>query len=96
MYKMNTYYIPVHFYEQEAEDDELIMFVTKKEIAYEQCKNYFTQKKKAYIKKHGNNCDRYEMLDVILDEFAKSMNGLWCYCKTTYKLIIGEPNDFKE
>jgi len=93
---MNTYFIPVHFYEQGPEDDELIMFVTQKEITDVQIKGYLKQHKKAYIKKHGQNCDRYEMVDTLFDGFAESMKGVWCYCKTMSRVVIGEPNDFKE
>lgn len=87
---MNTYYIPIHFYEQDSKDDELVMFITKKDITDVQLQNFFEQKKKAYINQNKEDFDQDEIVDAIFNELGEIMKGVWCYCKTMPQLVIGD------
>jgi len=92
---MNTYFIPIHFYEQDAKDDDLVMFITKKEITDARLQKFFEQKKDFYMKRYKEDFDRNEMVDEIFNELGEIMRGVWCYCKTMPQLVIGEPEDFQ-
>jgi hypothetical protein len=93
---MNNYFIPVHFYEQDSQDDELVMFITKKEITDEQLENFFKHSKIRHMKSNDENFDQNELVDAIFNELAEAIKGVWCYCKTMPQLVIGEPEDFPE
>ena len=87
---MNTYYIPVHFYEQEPENDELVMFITNKEITDVSLQNYFEQKKKSYMERSKEDFDKDAMVDEIFNELGEITRGFWCYYKTMPRLVIDD------
>ena len=87
---MNTYYIPIHFYEQEPENDELVMFITKHEITDVKLQNYFEQKKESYMERNKEDFDQDAMVDEIFNELGEITRGFWCYCKMMPRLVIGD------
>ena len=87
---MNTYYIPVHYYEQESENDDLVMLITNKDIDDANMRKYLENSKIRHIKKQDEYSDQNEMVDAIFNELAEILSGVWCYCKTLPQLIIGD------
>ena len=87
---MKTFYIPIHFYEQETEDDELVMFVTQNDIDDAELKKYLLKYKNKYQKRKDEFSDSNEMVDAIFNELALYLHAVWCYCKTLPQLVIGD------
>jgi len=87
---MKTYYIPVHFYEQDAEDDELIMFITQYDLKDDEFKTRLLKNKTRFIKKKNEYSEINEIVDAIFNSIAEETGGIWCYCKTLPQLIIGD------
>ena len=91
-----TFYIPVHFYEQDETDDELVMVITQRDIGDAELKNRLTTIKNWYMRKQAEDSDyseynEKEIVDAIFDELADELNGTWCYCSTMPRLVIGDP-----
>ena len=95
---MKTFYIPVHFYEQDETDDELVMVITQRDIGDAELKNRLTTIKNWYMRKQAEDSDyseynEKEIVDAIFDELADELNGTWCYCSTMPRLVIGDPQE---
>jgi len=88
---MKTFYIPLHFYEQAPEDDELVMFVTQRDMEDAEFSSQLTD----VADRYSDQLDTYpsvnDMVDDIFDTFAEEINAIWSYCKTIPPLFIGEP-----
>jgi len=90
---MNTYYIPVHFYEQEPRNDGLVMLVTQNDIDESELEKQLLKCKNRYLKRQDEFSDIDEMVDAIFNELAKKINAVWCYCEKLPQLVIGDPGE---
>ena len=87
---MKTYYIPVHFYEQDTENDDLVMFITQSDVGDAELESRLDCIKTQYMKQQDKYSDRNEIVDTIFNELADEMKGVWCYCETLPQLVIGD------
>gem|GEM_PF-1833534 len=88
---MKTFYIPIHFYEQAPEDDELVMFVTQRDMEDAEFSSQLTDVADRYSDQLDTYQSANDMIDDIFDTFAEEINAVWSYCKTIPPLVIGEP-----
>ena len=91
---MKTFYIPVHFYEQEPEDDELIMFITQYDLNDDEFKTRLLKNKKRFMKKQSEYSEPNEIVDAIFNTISDETGGSWFYCKTMPQLIIGDMEEY--
>jgi len=88
---MKTFYIPLHFYEQAPGDDELVMFVTQRDMEDAEFSSQLTDVVDCYSDQLDTYPSVNDMVDDIFDSFAEKINAVWSYCKTILPLVIGEP-----
>lgn len=85
---MKTFYIPIHFYEQESTDDEVVMLITKRDIGKCELDSLLMEE----VRRHRSRSypTREDMVDGIFDSLAKRISGVWSYCETLSTLHIGD------
>lgn len=86
---MNTFYIPVHYFEREPEDNGLIKFFTNRNISETEFQKRLENMAKRYSGKRMDFLYAENMVDAIFNALAKEIDGIWEYCKTVVPLVIG-------
>jgi hypothetical protein len=89
---MKTFYIPVHYYEQESADD-LVMVIAQSDIDDDAMQSRIERIKNHYLKQQNNDSDQSEIIDAIFDEVVEGLNGIWSYCKTLPQVVVGTPEE---
>lgn len=88
---MNTFYIPVHFYEQEPEDDELVMLITPRDVSDDELHERLDNIAGRYLNGHNITPSITDAVDDVFDVLAKELGGVWSYCKMAARLTVGDP-----
>ena len=88
--EMKSYYIPIHFYECEPEDNELLVVTTRRNIDDAEIQKRLERIKKWKTEKADKFTGSTELVDAIFDELVYEIDGVWCYCKTLPQLVIGD------
>jgi len=90
---MKTFYIPVHFYEREGTNDDLVMMITQRDIDDDEMRKRLCRIKLWLMEKQDEYPSRDDIVDEIFKELAYEIDGVWCYCQPLEPLVIGDPCD---
>lgn len=93
---MKTYHIPVHFYEQEGTDDDLVMIVAQKDYEETDLRNRIEKIKIRHLKMQNDFPCQKDMVDSIFNQLTEEIDCVWYYYKSMMPLIIGDPRDQTE
>lgn len=88
---MNTFYIPLCFYERSPEDDELVMLVTPKDVTRGQIENRLKDIAGRFSVNRDEHASVDDMADAIFDTLAAELGGVWSHCETIERLVLGDP-----
>jgi hypothetical protein len=91
---VKTYYIPVHYFERDEDDNDVVMFVSQRE--YRACEFDDLLMDEARRHKESSYDCKEDMADAIFDALAKRIGGIWTYLEPQNTLTIGgffEPDD---
>lgn len=93
---MKTYHIPVHFYEQEGMDDDLVMIITQNDFEDAELRNRIEKIRIRHVKIQDDFPSREDMVDSIFNQLAEEIDCVWCYYQSLTPLVIGDPQDQAE
>lgn len=87
---MNTYYIPVHYYERDNEDDAVVKLVIQTDIGKCELEEILDAEYRRHNPADFASID--DMADAVFGSFAKRTGGVWSYCDTLSPLTVGDPD----
>jgi hypothetical protein len=91
---MNAYYVPIHYFERDKDDDDVVMIVTQQD--YKPCELDDLIKTETRRHKESAYDCKEDMTDAIFNALAKKIGGVWKYLELQNTLTIGgfdEPED---
>lgn len=88
---MKPFYIPIHYYEQEAKADELVTFLTRREIDKNEFGCLLNNVAAQIMAQAETHLCENDVVDSIFTELTKVLGGTWSYCQTLPELVIGDP-----
>ena len=92
---MKTFYIPVHFHEQQSVNDDLVKVVTQNDISDDDFNIKLHTVAEKLICQKGEQQSSVKLANEILDTVAIETGGIWSYCKTIPLTIVDSPESDK-
>lgn len=90
---MKTFYSPVHFYERDGYDDDLVMIITQRNHENHEIQSKIEAIKTRLLITKNDFESPEDMVDAIFNQLAEEVDCIWCYCQPLETLVIGDPRD---
>lgn len=90
---MQTFYIPVRYYEREPEESDIMILITQHDFKESEIEESLKIISKRYSNKHENYDSVEDMADAVFNALAKETGGIWSYCNRIAPLTLGDFSD---